>query len=247
MQNEDRIVLNVGGRRFETYRQTLKRRPNTRLGQIFSGHTPYRVSEEYFFDRNPSCFAAILDWYRTKRLLIPEEIPLKMFYRELTFWGCPAESVRGYKWSFFLLKKKCKQAVKAEREMDATGADPQKKKKAGSIHSVIHRVIPVLVDSIGKKRVRQRFFSITAAQTTFQLSTAESEEGVVLFRLDDVFARFDDEHNRKDFKKYLNEAGCPATVEKFETKFTSGPRNGQYTGEFYFEIKVSLDKTKLEF
>ena len=65
--------------------------------------------------------------------------------------------------------------MKAEREAEATGAESHKKKKSGCIHSVIHRVIPVLVDSIGKKRVRQRFFSITSAQTTFQLSTSEAE------------------------------------------------------------------------
>ena len=78
METGDRIILNVGGRRFETYRETLQRRPNTRLGQMFAMLSQPRSAEEYFFDRNPRCFAAILDWYRTKRLLVPEGIPLKV-------------------------------------------------------------------------------------------------------------------------------------------------------------------------
>jgi hypothetical protein len=52
---EDRVVLNIGGNRFEVSRTTLTKYPNTLLGNLFlSKNKHLRKPDkkgEYFFDR----------------------------------------------------------------------------------------------------------------------------------------------------------------------------------------------------
>ena len=65
MDGENRIILNVGGFRFETYRTTLKKIPATRLSRLTEALANYDpVLNEYFFDRHPGVFAQILNYYR---------------------------------------------------------------------------------------------------------------------------------------------------------------------------------------
>ena len=51
----ERVILNVGGKRFETYVSTLKSYPDTLLGAMFSDRNRDLrrpdSREEYFFDR----------------------------------------------------------------------------------------------------------------------------------------------------------------------------------------------------
>ena len=66
MDGENRIILNVGGFRFETYRTTLKKIPATRLSRLTEALANYDpVLNEFFFDRHPGVFAQILNYYRT--------------------------------------------------------------------------------------------------------------------------------------------------------------------------------------
>ena len=91
-ESEPRIVLNVGGVRHETRLSTLRAIPNTRLSRLATIHTqllppaapsassllstptpspgltpatPVLPVTEYFFDRHPAVFNAIIDFYRT--------------------------------------------------------------------------------------------------------------------------------------------------------------------------------------
>ena len=66
MDGENRITLNVGGIRFETYKATLKKIPATRLSRLTEALANYDpVLNEYFFDRHPGVFAQILNYYRS--------------------------------------------------------------------------------------------------------------------------------------------------------------------------------------
>ena len=64
---ENRITLNVGGIRFETYKATLKKIPATRLSRLTEALANYDpVLNEYFFDRHPGVFAQvgrISEWF----------------------------------------------------------------------------------------------------------------------------------------------------------------------------------------
>ncbi|EFA83292.1 hypothetical protein PPL_04082 [Heterostelium album PN500] len=65
----DRVVLNVGGRRFETYKSTFSVYPTSLLGVMFSERNRHLLcpdeNGEFFFDRSSSLFESILDFYRT--------------------------------------------------------------------------------------------------------------------------------------------------------------------------------------
>ena len=65
MDGENRITLNVGGVRYETYKATLKKIPATRLSRLTEALANYDpILNEYFFDRHPGVFAQILNYYR---------------------------------------------------------------------------------------------------------------------------------------------------------------------------------------
>jgi potassium voltage-gated channel Shaw-related subfamily C protein len=65
MDGENRIILNVGGIRYETYKATLKKIPATRLSRLTEALANYDpILNEYFFDRHPGVFAQVLNYYR---------------------------------------------------------------------------------------------------------------------------------------------------------------------------------------
>jgi potassium voltage-gated channel Shaw-related subfamily C protein 1 len=68
---ENRVILNVGGTRFETCKTILKKIPATRLSRLTEALVNYDpVTNEYFFDRHPGVFSQILNYYRTGTSLI---------------------------------------------------------------------------------------------------------------------------------------------------------------------------------
>ncbi|KAI9208170.1 uncharacterized protein BJ171DRAFT_577986 [Polychytrium aggregatum] len=125
LAEDSRVVLNVGGKTFETTRTTLQSLPTTLLGRLFSAapsssvgsqrrsrvshRQSHSLSEassastmtcsstgsisdskgQHFFDRNPTIFAAVLEFYRTADL--PIQIPLGVSVRavekELDYFG----------------------------------------------------------------------------------------------------------------------------------------------------------------
>ncbi|XP_045177141.1 potassium voltage-gated channel protein Shaw-like isoform X6 [Mercenaria mercenaria] len=102
-RNEHKIVINVGGIRYETYRSTLKNIPDTRLAWLTNsrGHNPDFDSEsgEYFFDRHPGVFNMILNYYRTGKLHAPTDVCGPLFEEELAFWGLDEKQIEPCCWS----------------------------------------------------------------------------------------------------------------------------------------------------
>jgi len=45
------------------------------------------IQNEYFFDRDPDSFQAILNYFRTGKLHAPSELCGNLFYEELEFRG----------------------------------------------------------------------------------------------------------------------------------------------------------------
>ncbi|CAF3816222.1 unnamed protein product [Rotaria sordida] len=84
----DRIIINVCGQRYETWRTTLELYPDTLLGNEKKRKYYYdKNRKEYFFDRHRGCFEAILYYYQSHgRLRRPEYIPLDIFIEEVTFF-----------------------------------------------------------------------------------------------------------------------------------------------------------------
>ncbi|XP_066159005.1 potassium voltage-gated channel protein Shaw-like isoform X3 [Euwallacea fornicatus] len=102
MDGENRIILNVGGIRYETYKATLKKIPATRLSRLTEALANYDpVLNEYFFDRHPGVFAQILNYYRTGKLHYPTNVCGPLFEEELEFWGLDSNQVEPCCWSTY--------------------------------------------------------------------------------------------------------------------------------------------------
>jgi potassium voltage-gated channel Shaw-related subfamily C protein len=96
---ENRVILNVGGIRHETYKATLKKIPATRLSRLTEALATYDpVLNEYFFDRHPGVFAQILNYYRTGKLHYPTDVCGPLFEEELEFWGLDSNQVEPCCW-----------------------------------------------------------------------------------------------------------------------------------------------------
>lgn len=86
-----RVVLNVGGKRYETLIETLQKFPDTLLGTMFGPRgMAIAVPDEngeYFFDRDSKLFDIILNFYRHGKIIVPSNRSYEMVQEELDFFG----------------------------------------------------------------------------------------------------------------------------------------------------------------
>ncbi|CAG8531634.1 3026_t:CDS:2 [Ambispora gerdemannii] len=97
-KSNNRIVLNVGGVKYETFKSTLTAYPNTLLGTMFQDRNrelqQATNNNEYFFDRNGRAFHYIMEFYRNGVLYWPDiyspsGVSHKEIERELDFFQIP--------------------------------------------------------------------------------------------------------------------------------------------------------------
>ncbi|XP_073475917.1 A-type voltage-gated potassium channel KCND2 [Aquarana catesbeiana] len=87
------IVLNVSGTRFQTWRNTLERYPDTLLGSTERDFFFNQDTGEYFFDRDPDIFRNILNFYRTGQIHYPRNECIAAYDEELSFFGIIPEMI----------------------------------------------------------------------------------------------------------------------------------------------------------
>lgn len=86
-----RVVLNVGGVRYETSKATLAVLPDSLLGRMFAADNKIGVQRDsdgsYFFDRNGRLFEYVLDIYRCGGRIQVPECDRDRLATELEFWN----------------------------------------------------------------------------------------------------------------------------------------------------------------
>uniref|UniRef100_A0A8C4Z9E6 Potassium voltage-gated channel subfamily D member 3 n=1 Tax=Gadus morhua TaxID=8049 RepID=A0A8C4Z9E6_GADMO len=92
-RKDELIVLNVSGRRFQTWRTTLDRYPDSLLGSSEKEFFFNEETKEYFFDRDPDSFRSILNFYRTGKLHYPRYECISAYDEELAFFGIIPEII----------------------------------------------------------------------------------------------------------------------------------------------------------
>lgn len=116
---ENRVILNVGGIRHETYKATLKKIPATRLSRLTEALANYDpVLNEYFFDRHPGVFAQILNYYRTGKLHYPTDVCGPLFEEELEFWGLDANQVEPCCWMTYTTHRDTQETLQILDRLD---------------------------------------------------------------------------------------------------------------------------------
>ncbi|CAG8601235.1 15580_t:CDS:2 [Acaulospora morrowiae] len=106
-KHDKRIILNVGGFRYETLCSTLRAYPQTLLGTMFHERNNALLhptnGNEYFFDRNGRAFHYILEYYRTGEIVWPNDEPTQLcactqvtkkeLFKELDYFQIPLSVV----------------------------------------------------------------------------------------------------------------------------------------------------------
>jgi len=92
-----KVCINVGGTRHQVLWSTLSRIPQTRLGMIQEAASLWDLKQlvddfcsetgELFYDRHPGVFSCILNFYRTSKLHMPEDVCSISYGEELDYWG----------------------------------------------------------------------------------------------------------------------------------------------------------------
>nr|XP_033817808.1 potassium voltage-gated channel subfamily C member 1-like isoform X1 [Geotrypetes seraphini] len=134
-EDSDKIVINVGGVRHETYRSTLKTLPGTRLSWLtepdaFSNFDYDAKADEFFFDRHPQVFAYVLNYYRTGKLHCPADVCGPLYEEELAFWGIDETDVEACCWMNYRQHRDAEEALDSfetpeptEEEEEGVGGD----------------------------------------------------------------------------------------------------------------------------
>uniref|UniRef100_A0A3P8WM53 A-type voltage-gated potassium channel KCND1 n=1 Tax=Cynoglossus semilaevis TaxID=244447 RepID=A0A3P8WM53_CYNSE len=92
-RQDELIILNVSGRRFQTWKNTLDRYPDTLLGSSEKEFFYNEETKEYFFDRDPDLFRSVLNFYRTGKLHYPRYECISSYDEELAFFGIIPEII----------------------------------------------------------------------------------------------------------------------------------------------------------
>ena len=92
------ITLNVGGFRHEVLWKTLNKVPKSRLGKLMSAASVNKLNmfdycdgfnterTEFYFDRDPTLFNNILNYYRIGKLHVSDDICPMDLNNELIYW-----------------------------------------------------------------------------------------------------------------------------------------------------------------
>lgn len=82
----ERVKINVSGAHFEFSRSILEGKETQTLPKMCDDIKKSDAPKELIIDRPVDCFTAVLDYYKTGELHMPQSVCPKAFKGELSFW-----------------------------------------------------------------------------------------------------------------------------------------------------------------
>ncbi|XP_069094437.1 voltage-gated potassium channel KCNC4 isoform X2 [Pleurodeles waltl] len=194
-EETDKITINVGGTRHETYKSTLRTLPGTRLAWLAEPDSETNFDfdmshNEFFFDRHPGIFSYVLNYYRTGKLHCPADICGPLFEEELAFWGIDETDVEPCCWMSYRQHRDAEEALdifespdpeEGDEEKDAPhrlGIDERSDRPRGCWKLWQPRIWALFEDPYSSRAARMvafgSLFFILVSITTFCLETHEA-------------------------------------------------------------------------
>lgn len=134
--SDEKLLINISGRRFETWRNTLEKFPETLLGSNEKEFFYDDEAKEYFFDRDPDIFRHILTFYRTGKLHFPKHECLVAYDEELSFFGIMPDLISDCCYEEYKDKKRENQERLVEERLDT---NPDKTVAAKNLREMMWR------------------------------------------------------------------------------------------------------------
>ncbi|XP_064778156.1 potassium voltage-gated channel subfamily C member 1-like [Oncorhynchus masou masou] len=151
-EDSEKIIINVGGTRHETYKSTIRTLPGTRLALLADppepvnnpdtdslpptpsqprSISPYPTTNELFFDRHPGIFAYVLNYYRTGKLHCPADVCGPLFEEELAFWMIDETDVEPCCWMTYRQHRDAEEALDIFEPPDPDDTDDELPRRFG--------------------------------------------------------------------------------------------------------------------
>ncbi|XP_023999198.1 voltage-gated potassium channel KCNC1 [Salvelinus sp. IW2-2015] len=151
-EDSEKIIINVGGTRHETYKSTIRTLPGTRLALLADPPepvnnpdtdslpptpsqprpiSPYPTTNELFFDRHPGIFAYVLNYYRTGKLHCPADVCGPLFEEELAFWMIDETDVEPCCWMTYRQHRDAEEALDIFEPPDPDDTDDELPRRFG--------------------------------------------------------------------------------------------------------------------
>jgi len=228
---EGRLVINVGGTKFETTLSTIESKSETMISMLLRHHVD---GKELFIDRSPRMFEWILHWYRTGILVdhTTVNVPSEVWDAELEFYLVKVDGLGD------LEPKKRKLVEKANQVKVKILEDEKKKREARQL--VYERFITYMLDNM--EGCREKDFAFVSSGEKNQYPVSYPNE-LRLKTLDFLNYHFN------EFQKECTELGMTAGKLYYDddkTDWNYGYSPANYT-EFRFKhesimIKLIINK-----
>lgn len=152
----DRLTINISGAIYQTRERTLARFPDSLLGNPTKRRKYYSSKQHlYYFNRHRRAFESILYYYQSGgRLVIPRDIPLRLFFEEVEFFGLGDEALclvsKGLYARKFKLKDNLMPICGVQRRIWETFECPESSKvaKVLSIFCIVMIVLSIVLSCL---------------------------------------------------------------------------------------------------
>lgn len=153
--SSNKLILNIGGKRYETTRQTIELYPDTLLDMLLKRSN--KEDEEIFIDRDQKLFRWILHYYRTGNMVNHDDVGVSehVWLDELQFYGLLEKDEQHTKKRKAFLE--CEKDIREKAEKIAKKHDEEMDKEMIARRKTYGEIMSFMLDHL-ELRVRHTTF-----------------------------------------------------------------------------------------